>query len=215
MNASGIYKITNIVNTMYYIGSTINFSKRWNRHKNDLKANRHLNSYLQNAYNKYGVEAFAFQILEYCEPKKLLEREQFYLDIYNSYDREFGYNLSPTAGNTLGVKHTEEFKKKISKITTGRKHTIEAKNKIRNAHKGKIFTKEHRNKISIARTGIKLSKEHKLKLSLAGKGKIFTKEHKEKLILSNKRRKYSEETKAKMSASLKAYYNNKRKEAVL
>jgi hypothetical protein len=40
----------------------------------------------------------------------MLEREQYYLDIlFNEY-KSFKLNLSPTAGNTLGFKHSEEFK---------------------------------------------------------------------------------------------------------
>jgi len=45
----------------------------------------------------------------------LLEREQFYLDILFKQAQEVNYslfrlNLSPTAGNTLGFKHSDDFK---------------------------------------------------------------------------------------------------------
>lgn len=50
MNNSGIYKIVNTHTTEIYVGSAINFKKRWGWHIKDLKAGKHRNSYLQNAW---------------------------------------------------------------------------------------------------------------------------------------------------------------------
>jgi len=59
---SGIYKIINKVNGKYYIGSSNDIKGRWSEHKNDLKANRHDNDYLQKSWNKYGEENFEFEV---------------------------------------------------------------------------------------------------------------------------------------------------------
>jgi group I intron endonuclease len=77
----GIYKITNLVNNKFYIGSTRDsFLMRLRKHREMLKSNRHPNAYLQSAYNKYGGDSFDFSILEIIDNKKLiLEKEQEYI----------------------------------------------------------------------------------------------------------------------------------------
>lgn len=54
---SGIYKILNIKNGKFYIGSSNNIKVRWSQHKTLLKNNKHENKYLQNAWNKYGGQS--------------------------------------------------------------------------------------------------------------------------------------------------------------
>lgn len=106
---SGIYIITCLVNNKIYVGSSVDIYTRYHRHKLDLNTNKHHSSSLQNAWNKYGSEKFSFSILEFVDDKtKLIEREQFWMDELNVCDRKRGYNISPTAGNCLGIKHSEE-----------------------------------------------------------------------------------------------------------
>lgn len=57
-----IYKIINKKNGKFYIGSTINISKREKRHFSDLEKNTHHCLFLQRAYKKYGKEFFLFFI---------------------------------------------------------------------------------------------------------------------------------------------------------
>lgn len=111
---SGIYIIENILNNKKYLGSAKNIKKRWYQHKNTLNNNCHDNSYLQNAWNKYGANNFKFSVLEEVEPEKLIEREQYYINLYDVCNKIIGYNLAPTAGNTLGFKFSEESKLKMS-----------------------------------------------------------------------------------------------------
>ena len=51
-NTSGVYQITNKVTGKFYIGSAVNFRKRWNTHKSCLRNNKHANKHLQRAWNK-------------------------------------------------------------------------------------------------------------------------------------------------------------------
>lgn len=114
----GVYKITNKINNKLYIGSAAGkrgIIDRWYQHRSALKNNRHTNQLLQYAFNKYGIDNFIYEIIETCEPIKCLEREQYYLDVHKSYDRNIGYNLCHKAGNTLGRKHSEQTKIKIAK----------------------------------------------------------------------------------------------------
>jgi len=73
----GIYRITNTANGKVYIGSTSEFKHRFRAHVNNLLANRHVNTYLQNEFNKYGEQAFEIEALEVIQDKAArLLREQ-------------------------------------------------------------------------------------------------------------------------------------------
>lgn len=133
---SGIYAIRNTVTNKIYIGSAKNFKIRFRLHTNTLKRNKHHNRHLQFAWNKYNSYSFQFLVLENCEREKLLEREQHWINKYQSYSRKLGYNLAPVAGSNLGIKRTEEYKRKSS-----------------DAAKGRIFTEEHKEKLKLARKG--------------------------------------------------------------
>ena len=100
---SGVYQIYNPINNKRYIGSSINVERRLKEHLRNLKKNTHCNVHLQSAYNKYGVQNFKFEVIEFIENlenlpltefKHLLEeREEFYIQLYESTDREKGYNV--------------------------------------------------------------------------------------------------------------------------
>jgi len=144
-NKSGIYSITNIANNKIYIGSAINVYYRWNIHISDLKNNKHGNKYLQYSFNKYNEQNFKFEVIELIEDiDKLLEREQYYLDIY--FDKQNNcYNISPTAGSNFGIKFSEETRLKVSKSlignkrNLGNKHNNNTKNKMSISHGSKPF----------------------------------------------------------------------------
>lgn len=81
MITCGIYKIINVKNKKFYIGSSINIEKRKYHHINSLRKDKHFNRHLQRAFNKYGEEWFEFSIIEKeVELDKLTEREQYYID---------------------------------------------------------------------------------------------------------------------------------------
>lgn len=113
---TGVYKIyfKNSENNNVYIGSCSNkngFYDRWKSHKSALVKNKKHNPILQHAYNKYGKENIIFEIIEECEPSLCLEREQYYIDLYDSYNN--GYNARPLSSNNGGFIHSEETKLKI------------------------------------------------------------------------------------------------------
>lgn len=121
---SGVYQIYNTVNGKRYIGSSIHIEQRFKEHLRNLRANKHANAHLQNAWNKYGEHSFVFEEIELCEPDQCLKIEQEYIDYYYAADRKFGYNIDPYAnhaGNTL----SEETRKKISEKAKGRKWSKE------------------------------------------------------------------------------------------
>jgi group I intron endonuclease len=116
---SGIYKITNSINGKIYIGSAQWIHRRWDRHRSDLNLQRHGSRHLQRSFNKHGMSVFIFEVIEECSVEDLLVREQYYLDLYKSFDPKIGYNISPTAGSNLGWKATDETRKRMSDSRKG------------------------------------------------------------------------------------------------
>ena len=63
MKQQGIYKIRNLVNQKFYVGSSNNVYERFRAHKKLLRGNRHHSPHLQAAWNKYGSDCFVFEII--------------------------------------------------------------------------------------------------------------------------------------------------------
>lgn len=186
---SGVYLITNTMNGKVYVGSgAISIKLRWTRHKMLLKARKHWNQYLQNAWNKYGKEAFRFEVLIRCAPKDCILHEQFFIDKYRSADRKLGYNISPTAGNCLGTVHTDETRAKMSEAHRGKKKSFEHAAKVAAANRGQKRSAESRAKMSAAKKGKRQSAEHIAKMVASKTGKPLSAEHKEKLSYAAKQR---------------------------
>jgi len=194
--SSGIYQIQSKINGKKYIGSGINLKERKNRHLRDLEKESHHNGHLQNHINKYGLDDLKFSILEFCMKKKLIEREQYYMDLLQP---EFNINLK--ADSPLGIKRSEKTKQKISKIHKGRKYSKEVRKRNSEAHKGHIHTEEHKRKISESLKGKYTGKANSMY------GKHLSEEHKRKISKGNKGKKMSEEAKRKCSESKKGEKN--------
>ena len=76
-----IYLITNLINNKKYVGKTTNTIKeRWQEHCRDSKKKRCEKRPLYDAFNKYGIENFKIEELEYIEDdSKLSEREVYWI----------------------------------------------------------------------------------------------------------------------------------------
>lgn len=85
-----------------YIGSSNNISVRMYKYF-DLHYLAKSNRVIDRAMLKYGFPNFTLDILEYCDISKLIDREQYYMDILKPE-----YNIVSKAGSTLGYKHTSE-----------------------------------------------------------------------------------------------------------
>jgi group I intron endonuclease len=132
---TGIYEIKNRKTGKKYIGSTNNFIRRKKYHWGLLRVNKHVNPYLQHAWNKYGEDNFDFSTIIYCDEKNLIFYEQIFLDAGWGH-----YNIAKKAGKPpswLGRKHLNETKEKLSKIHIGRKSSEESKKKMSESKKGK------------------------------------------------------------------------------
>lgn len=116
-----IYKIINLVNNKFYIGSTIRpFYIRRYEHLRLLRSGIHCNKHLQRAFNIYKEENFRFEIIEKISKddydsikllsKKIVEREFYFIKLLSPE-----YNIKQdTAIGHSGYKHTKETREKIS-----------------------------------------------------------------------------------------------------
>lgn len=161
--ARGIYKIINVVNNKFYVGSAVNLSRRRARHFSELRNNRHSNGKLQNAWNKYGEQAFVFVVVEVLsEDADLLSAENVWLKEH--VGKDYCYNLGVDAAAphlgmsgelspTWGYRHTEEAKAKIAAASAARVQTEEEKAKRRKSMRGHHVASSTKAKISAALSG--------------------------------------------------------------
>jgi group I intron endonuclease len=89
---------------------------------------------------KHGYSNFSLEILEYCEPEKLLIREKYYIDLGSDYNIIKDPTLPPMSGR----KHSEKTKQIMSDAKKeennpwlGKNHTDESKTIMSDAKKGK------------------------------------------------------------------------------
>ena len=88
---SGVYKIT-FPNNKVYIGISNNIYRRMLEHNSDFRNNLPI----EKAIQKYG-KITEFVILEEINPNNrelMREREKFWISVFNSNKKEFGYNIS-------------------------------------------------------------------------------------------------------------------------
>lgn len=197
--------------------------RRWRKHRERLNKDAHYNKHLQSAWNKYGADSFAFEVLEEINTdEELIPAEQKWLDETKAYDREHGYNVCPTAGSRLGRRQTDETKEKISKAFKGEKHpfygkhlTAEHRRKISESNKGKkawnkglkmpddvVEANRIRNKGKNSPLyGIPRSESVRKKISDTLMGHEVSRETREKLRAANTGKKLSESTKQKLRNS--------------
>jgi group I intron endonuclease len=159
-----IYRITNMANGKFYIGSAESFARREWQHKYALRRNEHKNPRLQAAWNKYGEEMFVFEVIEEIAPDRIA------FDIENTYlhkvvGQEDCYNVNTDAvGMRTGIKLTDETKQRISTSRKG-KHGGEEHYRY-----GQTVSEEVRQKIGDTQRG--KPKGPGRKVSEAGKAKI-------------------------------------------
>ena len=207
-----IYKIVNLVNDKFYVGSTINKKVRFRQHRKLLRGNRHHCKHLQAAWNKYGEEKFDFRVIEEVPVQiSLKEVEDKWLAehvgkpyCYNSgYSSEAPWRNAPAERTpNFGRLMAEDQKDKISAtlkafyaedITNhprfGKRHTEETKERIRQ----KKLANPTR-----AWLGKERSEETKAKISAAQQG-----------VSKGPGRKVSEEGRAKIRANIEAGRSHK------
>ena len=95
----GIYKITKKENGKCYIGQSNNCERRFKEHQTKGASSR---IPVDIAIQKYGKDAFTYEVIEECSIEELNQKEQYWIKYYNSM--EDGYNCSEGgAQQSIGV----------------------------------------------------------------------------------------------------------------
>jgi group I intron endonuclease len=153
-----IYKIRNVVNGKFYVGSTVDSRVRFQTHRRNLKKGKHQSPHMQAAWNKYGEDCFKFEVVEIVEcSENLLIAEQKWLDEHAG--KPYCYNWATDASAPMrGKKHTDDtlikLKSAAQKVPKGEysnlynvPRSIETRKKISDAQRGvkkapRVYTEE-------------------------------------------------------------------------
>ncbi len=179
--AAGVYMIENTANGKRYIGSAVRLSWRETKHRLHLSRGTHHSRHLQRAWDKHGEGNFRFVTLLYCDKANVIFYEQRLLDGLRPE-----YNVCKKATSCLGVKRTEEFKRKLGASRKGRRVPEETKAKISASLAGRVkgpLPDETRRRLSesSARRANGEGRSHMLALAQAKRGVARTEEVKMKL----------------------------------
>lgn len=98
----GIYKITNLITNKSYIGLSKHIEQRWQEHKNGKG-----NKLLYQDFIIYGINNFSFEIIEECPQEQLRQKEEYWINFYNTY--KDGYNQNP--GGAVAIQAVEKTRK--------------------------------------------------------------------------------------------------------
>ena len=207
-----IYKIVNLVNDKFYVGSTTNKKVRFREHRKQLRGNRHHCKHLQAAWNKYGEEKFDFRVVEEVpDGTDLANAEDKWLREH--FGKDYCYNsgsaaIAPWRGIygeahfNFGKTMAEDQKAQISKALK----EFYAEDYFNHPRVGKVHSEETKAKISAAKLanpvkpwlGKERSEETKAKISAAQAGKPKV-----------PGRKVSEEGRAKIRSNIEAGRSHK------
>lgn len=202
-----IYKIVNLVNDKFYVGSTTNKKVRFRQHRKLLRGGRHHCKHLQAAWDKYGEAKFDFVVVEEVEDGASLQQvEDTYLaqHVGKPYCYNSGYRSdapwrnapsekTPNFGRAMAGSQKEQISKTLKEFY--------AEDYFNHPRVGVSHTEETKTKISEAKLanpvapwlGKKRSEETKAKISATQCGKP-----------KPPGRKVSEEGRAKIRANIEA-----------
>ena len=183
-----VYVHTCKANGKRYIGCTTQAKpeRRWGRNGEGYLYNDHFRS----AILKHGWSNFQHEVFEVDSKEEMYRKEVELISFYHSNDPRYGYNNS-TGGekSSLGCKHSEEAKKKMSR-----------------AHKGKVLGEEHKKRISETSRERWTDPEYRKHMSKVRKGnphKPHSEETKRRIAEARKGTHPSEEARKHMSEAHK------------
>lgn len=207
-----IYRITNVANDAFYIGSTSNPRRRRWEHWDALRKGVHHCEAMQRAWDEFGEDAFEFDILEEVNDADLLRIEETYLMKHagsaECYNTALSAHQSPALLPRVRTKISATLRERYAADPEnhprrGLTHTEETKAVIR-----------EKVQAALARGGggkFVPSEQTRLRMSLAlrgnqnAKGHVRSEEHRRRLSEANKGnqnwlgKQHTEETKAKLS----------------
>ncbi|MFX1297420.1 MAG: GIY-YIG nuclease family protein [Promethearchaeota archaeon] len=179
-----IYKVNNIINGKVYIGKTIKtLEERWSEHlkradalKRAREANPHKKisgTHINNAIIKHGSNAFVINQEDVAYSRaELNEKEQYWVNEYDSINREKGYNM--TEGGE-GGKKSPEVVEKMTEINQEIARNPQAQEKMSESISEKWQDQKYQESVSKSVTGKWQEpkyRERQLKSRVEGKREI-------------------------------------------
>jgi len=169
-----IYKIRNVINEHYYVGSTVDSRKRFWAHRKALRLGTHDCTHLQRAWVKYGEDCFKFEIVEQLNSKEeLYPAEQKWLDEHHGKD--YCYNSAAHADSPMRdaspemrarlAEKTKAWLERDGHPRTGAEWSLEQRDQIRKSRIGKHAGEQH------YRHGKTVSEEVRKKIGDTQRGK--------------------------------------------
>ena len=119
----GIYKITNLINNLIYVGQARDIKTRWRNHRTDYLGRNTVdyNNPLYKDMRLYGLNNFSFEILEECLVSELDKKEKYWISYYDSFNN--GYNRTEGGQNAPhAIKMTDEI---FNNIVNDLKNTLD------------------------------------------------------------------------------------------
>ena len=183
----------------------------------ELRHGKHPNIFLQRAFNKYGENNFKIECLEKCSIEFLADKEQFYINKYNSFDEKNGFNLFKIPYSGKGRIISIETKNKMKDFSNSPQEKSNRKNRMIEIWKNPTYrefqVKERKERYENPeyiekRKKIFESKEYSEKRSKITKKIWQNEESKKKLLQERKERWDDEEYRKRLSESAKKKWEN-------
>jgi group I intron endonuclease len=140
-----VYVHINNVNGKRYVGITSKPKPedRWRNGKGYSE-----NPYFKSSIDKYGWDNFDHIILhEGLSETDAKEKEKYYIRVWDTKNREFGYNMTSGGDGTPGYYPSEETRKKLSIARMKENLSEETLKRRSDGLRGRKFSEQHKRKI--------------------------------------------------------------------
>lgn len=142
----GIYKITDSLTGMVYIGSSVCLEYRRRNHFNLLRKGMHRNQIMQAAFSSHGEDCFSWEVVERIEGTELelRQREDELIRTLESNHRGKGFNIREVCYNNKNVPGTGKIVKGAENYKAIPYHLLDARTGIE--YRGKCvaeFCRQH------------------------------------------------------------------------
>ena len=227
-----VYAHINKINNKKYVGITQQTcKKRWMNGKGYKTCPK-----FYKAINKYGWDSFEHIVLkENLTEEQAKQFEIYFIDLYKSNDRKFGYNLTRGGQGRLKYSNDKERKKVRSEkykkwYNEHREENIQRAREYYNKHieQKKQYNKEYREKNQEKYKELAKNYYHNNKEKMYEMKEKWYKENKDKKAIHDKKyrethkkeiklkqKKYQEEHKEEIKTKRKQYYEQNKKEILL
>lgn len=132
----GIYAIKNKINNKIYIGRSTDIQRRWTTHLRDARKGSLCKIHI--AMRKLGIENFYLKVIEECSVNNLNDKEQFYIDKFDSWQN--GYNNGNSSNFLNGERNpnAKMLEQDIKEIRIRQSYLIENRREIFEDYKDRI-----------------------------------------------------------------------------